>query len=99
MNVSGVVKTILFSAVYGINLLLAFCLWLCGLDGNIMLGIIFIVLYRLSLWSTPFVVTLLCWMPWRPKETVKKKLIFNFIHLLCCGVLFLICFLLFGNWY
>lgn len=99
MNLSKIIKAILFGWVYGTNLLFALGLWLCGLNGNIMLGILFIAFYRLSLWSAPFAVTILCWLPWKPKLPARKKLLFNLIHLLVCGLLFVICRLLFGNWY
>ena len=99
MQTSTLIKTILFSVIYGANLLFAFLLWLCGLSGNILLGIIFIVFYRLSLWLSPLAVSAVCWLPFKPKVPVRKKLLFNFVHLLFCAVLFLICYLLFGNWY
>lgn len=99
MKTSQIIKTILFSLVYGSNLLLALLLWLCGLSGNIMLGIIFIVLYRLSLWFSPIAVTVICWLPLKSKVPTRTKLLFNVVHLLLCGALFLTCRLLFGNWY
>lgn len=99
MTTSKIVKTILFSLVYGINIFYAMCLWLCGADGNIMLGIIFIVLYRLSLWFAPVAVTIVCWLPLRPKVPLKIKLLSNLVHLAICGLLFVLCYLLFGNWY
>ena len=85
--------------VYGINLLLALCLWLCGLNGNILFGIIFIVFYRLSLWLSPIIVTIICWVPTKPKVPVLKKLLFNLAHLGFCAILFLTSYLLFENWY
>ena len=99
MKTSQIIKMILFSLVYGSNLFFAWALWLCGESGNIMLGILLIVFYRLSLWFSPLAVTIICWLPWKPKEPAQKKLLFNLAHLLCCGVLFLTCNLLFGNWY
>ena len=99
MKTSQIIKTILFALVYASNLLFAFLLWLCGNSGNIMLGIIFIVFYRLSLWLSPVAVTLICWLPLKPKVPARKKLLFNLAHLLICGGLFLTCNLLFGNWY
>ncbi len=99
MKTSQIIKTILFALVYASNLLFAFLLWLCGNSGNIMLGIIFIAVYRLSLWFSPVAVTLICWLPLKPKVPARKKLLFNLAHLLICGVLFLTCNLLFGNWY
>ncbi len=99
MKTSKVVKSILFGLVYGINLLWALALWLAGREGNIMLGIIFIFFYRLSLWFAPIAVTIICWLPLRPKVPARIKLLFNFVHLLLCGLLFFFCFLLFGNWY
>lgn len=99
MSASKIIKTISFVLVYWINLVLAAALWLCGQSGNIMLGILLIVLYRLSLWSTPFLVTLICWLPSMPKLSVKRKLLINAAHLLLCGALYVLCFLLFGNWF
>ena len=85
--------------VYGINLLLALSLWLCGLSGNIMLGILLIVLYRPSLWLAPIALSVICWLPSEPKHPPRKKLLFNLAHLAACGTLFVLCFLMFGNWY
>ena len=99
MKSSKKIKTILFSIVYGLNLFLAFSLWLCGLSGNIMLGILLIVLYRPSLWFAPLAVSAICWLPSEPKLPARKKLIFNLVHLVLCGTLFVVCFLAFGNWY
>ena len=99
MTTSKIIKTILFSLIYFINFRLALALWLCGLSGNIMIGIILIVLYRLSLWFSPLAVTIICWLPLKPKVPVRTKLLFNLVHLAFCGVLFLTCFLLFGNWF
>ena len=99
MKASKIIRMILFGLLYGINLFLALSLWLCGLSGNIMLGIILIAFYRLSLWHTPIAVTIVCWLPIEPKISVRKKLMLNFIQLICCGALFLTCRLLFGNWY
>ena len=99
MTTSKLIKTILLILVYFINFRLALALWLCGLSGNIMIGIILIALYRLSLWLSPLAVTIICWIPMKPKVPVPKKILFNLAHLALCGVLFLTCFLLFGNWY
>ena len=99
MKNSKLIKTILFFFVYGFNLLSAILLWLCGLSGNIMLGILLIVVYRLSLWTMPLWITLICWLPSDPKIPVRKKLIFNLVHLAICACFFVLCFLLFGNWY
>ena len=99
MPTSKLIKTILFSVVYSINILLAAALWLSGNDGNILLGIILILFYRLSLWSLPWAVTIISWLPLKPKVSIRKKLLFNFVHLIFCGILFLICYLLFGFWY
>ena len=99
MSNSKIFKMILFGFVYGINLLLALALWLCGEDGNIMLGILLIALYRPSLWIAPWAVTIICWLPLKPKVPAYKKLLFNLAHLLFCGLLFLTSYLLFGNWY
>ena len=99
MKNSKKIKTILFSIVYGLNLFFALSLWLCGLSGNIMLGIFLILFYRLSLWSAPIALTIICWLPSEPKLPVRKKLIINLAHLVLCGALFVVCFLVFGNWY
>lgn len=99
LSASKIVKSILFAVIYSTNLFLALALWLTGQDGNIMLGIFLICFYRLSLWYTPVLLTLVCWLPLRPKVPVKIKLLFNAVHLVFCGILFCICFCLFGNWY
>ncbi|MBO5211883.1 MAG: hypothetical protein J6B80_08155 [Clostridia bacterium] len=99
MKTSQRIRIILFALVYGVNLLLVLILWLCGISGDILLGIFAIIFYRLSLWLSPFMVTAICWLPLKPRMPVRKKLIFNFVHLLFCGILFLTCYLLFGNWY
>ena len=99
MTPSKIVETILFGVAYSNHLLLALALWLAGEDGNIMLGILLIVLYRLSLWFLPAVVTLICWLPLRPRVSVKRKLLFNLFHLGVCASFFLLCNFLFGNWY
>ena len=99
MTASKIIKIILFTLVYSINFSLALALWLCGFSGNIMIGILLIVLYRLSLWLSPLAVTVICWLPLNPKIPASKKLLLNLAHLAFCGVLFLTCFLLFGNWY
>ena len=99
MKSSQIIKMILFAVVYGANLLFALGLYLCGLRGDIMLGIILIVFYRWSLWLAPIAVTIICWLPFKPKQPLSKRLIFYIIHLLCCGMLFLTSYLLFGNWY
>ena len=99
MKISKVIKGMLFGMVYGMNFFLALSLWLCGLSGNIMLGILLIVLYRPSLWFAPLAVTVICWLPFGAKISVRKRILFNLAHLVFCGMLFLICFHLFGNWY
>ncbi len=99
MQTSKLIKTILFFVIYGANLLFALLLWLCGFSGNILFGIIFLLFYRLSLWLSPLFVSVVCWLPLKPKVPARKKLMFNLVHLLLCGVLFLLCYLLLGNWY
>ena len=99
MKESKLIKTILFSFIYGINLFFALNLWMCGKSGNILFGIIFFILYRLSLWFSPLAVTIVCWLPLKPKITARKRLLFNLAHLAFCGILFLICHFLFGSWY
>lgn len=99
MSTSKLLKIIAFVFIYSINLLLALALWLAGLDGNIMIGILLICLYRPSLWLSPIAVTLVCWLPSNPKLPASKTLIFNLVHLGFCGILSLICFLLFGSWF
>lgn len=99
MKSSQIVKMILFGLVYGTNLLFALGLHLCGLSGNIMFGIILIIFYRLSLWSAPFAVSIIYWLPFKPKVPLSKRLLFYFVHILLCGMLFVTSYLLFGNWY
>ena len=99
MEFSKRAKAFLFSLAYGINLILALLLYLAGEDGNIMLGILLIVLYRPSLWFTPLLVTIICWLPSRPKLSAKTKILNNLVQLMLTGALFHICFFLFGNWY
>ena len=99
MKALKIIKAILFGLIYSTNLFLALCLWLCGQSGNIMLGILLIALYRPSLWFAPLWLTILCWLPTRPKRPIYQRIIFNLAHLAICGLLFVICFMLFGNWY
>lgn len=99
MTPSKAIKTTLLAVIYGVHLSLALMLWLCGLGGNIMLGIFLIAFYRLSLWLAPFAVTLVCWLPLKPQVSARIRLLCNLVHLLLCAALFLLCFLLFGNWY
>ena len=99
MTTSKAIKTVLLCSVWGLNLSLALCMWLCGLTGNIMLGILVIVLYRPSLWFSPLAVTVICWLPLKPHIPVSKKLLFNLACLVITGVLFAVCFLISGNWY
>lgn len=96
MKDSRKVKTVLFALVYGLNLFFALSLRLCD---NIMLGILLIVFYRLSLWLAPLAVTVICWLPLKPKVPARKKLLFNLVHLLLSGLLFVASYLLFGNWF
>ena len=99
MGISKTAKGVLFALVYACNFLWAFLLWLCGESGNIMLGIFALIFYRLSLWLAPLAVTLLCWLPSKPKLLARTKLAHNAVCLLLCGLLFVLCNLLFGNWY
>ena len=99
MTTSQKFKTLLLGLVYGTNLFFALALWLCGESGNILFGIFCIILYRLSLWCSPIAITIICWLPSRPKVPVHKKFLFYFAHLCLCVLLFLTCFLIFGNWY
>ena len=97
-----ILKTIqraLIGLVYGLHLLWALLLWLCGQSGNIMLGIILIVLYRISLWTAPFAITVLCWIPLTKDVPLRKRIWQYLLLMLLCGVLFLLCRLLFGNWF
>jgi hypothetical protein len=64
-----------------------------------MLGIIFIVFYRLSLWLSPVAVTVICWLPIRSVIPIKKRVLFYVGNLLICGALFVLCRVLFGNWF
>ncbi|MBR7112200.1 MAG: hypothetical protein IKC75_04700 [Clostridia bacterium] len=99
MKASKIIKTALFAAVFAINLFLALSLWLCGLSGNIMLGILFIIGYRLSLWTAPLIITIICWLPLPSRASPRQKLLMNLLLLGLCALLFVTCFLLFGNWY
>lgn len=99
MSVFQKIKAILLGLVYGIHLFLALALWLCGQSGNIMLGILLIIFYRLSLWLAPLAITVIYWLPLGPRVSVRKKLRYYLVHVLFCGALFLLCNLLFGNWY
>ena len=99
MKALKIIKSILFGLVYGLNLFFALCLWICGQHGNIMLGIFLILFYRLSLWLSPFAITVICWLPTSPKRPIYQRIIYTLVHLALCGVLFVTCFLLFGNWY
>ena len=99
MSASRIVKTILLAATHVNNLFWALVLWWCGLGERIMIGILAIAFYRLSLWSAPFIVTLVCWLPLRPKVAAYKRLLMNLVCLAVCGAQFVICFALFGNWF
>ena len=99
MKISKIIKTGLLGWVYGINLFFALALWLCGQRGDILMGIILLVFYRLTLWFSPVAVTLICWLPLKPRASVPRTLLCNLVHLLLCGALFVTCYLLFGNWY
>ena len=99
MTASKIVKSILLGAVYSTNLFWALVLYWCGLGERMMIGIFAIAFYRLSLWTAPFIVTLVCWLPLRPKVAAYKRLLMNLVCLAACGVQFVICFALFGNWF
>ena len=94
-----IVKVALLGLTYSWNLLLAAALWGCGQTGNIMLGILAIAFYRLSLWTAPFLVTAFCWIPTRPKKPLYQRFIFYFVNLLLCVGMYVICFLITGNWF
>ena len=93
------VKKISLASVYGINLFFTICLWLCGLGGNILIGIFAILFYRLSLWAAPLTVTVICWIPLESKVPIYKKALLNLLLLFLCGVLFFVCYLIPGGWY
>lgn len=99
MTASKIVKTILLGAVYTTNLFWALVLWWCGLGERMMIGIFAIVFYRLSLWTAPFLVSAICWIPLRPRVAAYKRLLMNLVCLAICAAQFVICFSLFGNWY
>ena len=99
MKAKKYTKPILLGAVYGIHFLLALALWLCGKSGNIMLGILLIVLYRPNLWFTPLVVTAICWLPIKSDATLQKRVLFYLANIVICTFLFVLCRLLFGNWF
>ncbi len=99
MKAWKIVKGILLGALYTTNLFWALVLYWCGLGEHIMIGIFAICFYRLSLWFTPVLVTVICWIPLPPRVAVWKKLIFYFANITFCAALYLTCFLLFGNWF
>jgi hypothetical protein len=92
-------RAILTAAPFAINLFFCLCLELSAREGNIMLGILFIAFYRLSLWAAPFALTVICWLPLRPKITAKEKLLNNTLCLALSFGLFVLCKLVFGSWY
>lgn len=99
MTTSKIIKSILFGAVYTTNLFWALVLWWCGLGERMIIGIFAIIFYRLSLWTLPFLVSAICWIPLRPRLAAYKRLLMNLVCLVACAVQFTICFALFGNWY
>ncbi len=99
MTASKIVKSILLGATYANNLFWALVLYWCGLGERMMIGIFAIVFYRLSLWTAPFLVSAICWLPLRPKVVAYKRLLMNLVCLAVCGTQFVICFALFGNWF
>ena len=99
LDILKTIQRALIGLVYGLHLLWALLLWLCGQSGNIMLGIILIVLYRISLWTAPFAITVLCWIPLTKGVPIHKRIWQYLLLMLLCGVLFLLCRLLFGNWF
>ena len=99
MTASKIVKTILLGAVYTTNLFWALVLYWCGLGERMMIGILAICFYRLSLWFSPFLITVICWLPLRPKVAFWKKMLFYLVNLKFCATLYYTCFLLFGNWF
>lgn len=99
MTTSQKIKIISLASVYGINLFFALCLWLCGIGGNILIGIFAVLFYRLSLWASPLAVTVICWIPSKPKVPIYKKALLNLLLLLLCGVLFFVCYLISGGFY
>ena len=88
MGISKKTKAVLFGLVYGSNLLSAFFLWLCGVYGNIMLGILLIVFYRLSLWTAPLSLTVICWLP-------SKVYVFILFYIIFCICFCAVCFFVF----
>lgn len=99
MTASKIVKTILLGAVYTTNLFWALVLYWCGLGERMMIGIFAIVFYRLSLWTAPFLVIAICWIPLRPRVAAYKRLLMNLVCLAACAMQYVICFSLFGNWF
>lgn len=99
MTASKIVKTILLGAVYTTNLFWALVLYWCGLGERMMIGIFAIVFYRLSLWTAPFLVSAICWIPLRPRVAAYKRLLMNLVCLAACAMQYVICFSLFGNWF
>ena len=99
MTASKIVKSILLGATHVNNLFWALVLYWCGLGERMMIGIFAIIFYRLSLWTAPFLVSAICWLPLRPKVAAYKRLLMNLVCLAVCGAQFVICFALFGNWF
>lgn len=99
MTTSQKIKSILLGIVFGLNLLLALCLYLCGITGNILFGILLIAFYRISLQGLPLAVIVICWLPLDRQVGWRKKLSFNLVLLVFSGLAFVLCRLLFGNWY
>ena len=99
MKALKIIRTILLCLVYSLHFLCALSLWLCGQSGNIMLGILLIALYRFSLWTAPFAITVLCWIPLTKGVPIHKRIWQYLLLMLLCGALFLLCRLLFGNWF
>ena len=99
MTASKIVKAALLGATYVTNIFWAIVLWWCGLGGHIMIGIFAIVFYRISLWLSPLLVSLICWLPLRPKVSAHRRLLMNLVCLVACVAQFVLCYLLFGNWF
>jgi uncharacterized membrane protein len=92
-------RAVLICAVFALNLLFYLGLVVSAEARNIFFALLFLLFYRLSLWASPFWVTVFSWLPLRPKRTFKQKAIINAVCLAACFALFLIYRLAVGMWY
>ncbi len=83
-------------SVTGVHLLFWAILMLCG--GNILVGILAILGYRATLWSSPLVFAAVCYFPSRI-HTLRSRLYLHLTTLLPNLCLFLLCRASTGNWF